>query len=162
MPDIEQVEYVTFEAVDTLDAVPTSVRGAWRGLDYVMWNRLGPRVGDNRVIPGVAGRLAVAREIDELKFSQRMRIIGRNDVDGTPFADQFEGALANLDYWVDNVLSYLPERSVTYHRRDGSTKTGAVTVEDWDYSIDPASAGDVILLVIPLTVAAGSLTLTGS
>jgi hypothetical protein len=161
-PDIEQAEYVEFAAVGGLDAVPTSVRGAWKGLDYVAWNKMGPRVGENRAIPGVTGRLAVPREIDRAEdlaadADHRQARHRRH-----AFTDPFEGVLVNLDYLIDNVLSYTPERAVTYHRRDGSTKTGSVTVDDWDSTVDANSAGDVHLLVVQITIAAGYLTPIGS
>lgn len=158
---ITQIEYVTFEAVDGLPAVPTGTP-AWRGLDYVQFNKMGPRVGDNRGIPGETGRLETPREIDELKLSLQMRIKGRFDWEGTPYDDAFEGVQTNLDYLVENVLSYVPSRAITFHRRDGSTKTGNATIEDWDSAVDPNSGGDVHLLVIPMTIAAGYLTPLGS
>lgn len=152
-----QIEYVTFAAVGALDAVDTWKVGAWEGLNYTNWYRTGPVLGQNRHVPGVAGRLVVEKEIDELTFTQQMRFKGRKDKDGAPHADLFVGVMANFRYFRKHVLDYKSARSVTFHERDGTTTVGTVQVGDWDESVDPNSGGEVILLSFRVTVPAGSL-----
>lgn len=152
-----QVEYVTFAAVGALDAVDTWKDGAWEGLNYTPWYRTGPVLGENRHIPGSPGRLVVAKELDQLSFTQQMRFKGRKSSAGVAHADPFVGVMANLRYFRKHVLDYKASRSVTFHERDGTTTSGSVQVGDWDESVDPNSGGDVILLSFHVTVATGSL-----
>jgi hypothetical protein len=153
---ITQTEYLTFAAVGSLHAVPTGTP-AWRAIDLSELYGMGPRVGENRQIPGVTGRLAVPREIDELRVSLRLRFFGGKDREGLTHSDPFQGVITNLLYFRKHVLDYVPSRSVTFTRRTGGTSTGSVIVEGWESAPDPSSAGDVHLMVVRLTVAAGSL-----
>lgn len=157
MPTVTtQTEYLTFNSTGSLHAVPTGTP-AWKGLNYTPLYRMGPRVGGNRPIPGSTGRLAVAREVDELKVSLQMRFNGKKDREGNTHADPFVGVMTNLLYFRKHVLDYVPERSVTFTMRSGSTASGSVVIEDWEDTVDPESAGDVILLVVRMTIAAGVL-----
>lgn len=153
---ITQPEYLTFDAVGALHAVPTGTP-AWKGLNYTPLYRMGPRVGGNRPIPGESGRLYVPREIDELQVSLHLRINGKKDREGNTHADPFLGVRTNLLYLRKHVLDYVPERGITFTMRDTSTATGDAVIEDWEDTVDPASAGDIILLVVRLTIAAGVL-----
>lgn len=153
-----QPEYVTFAAAGGLDEVSTWTPGdppAWKGLNYTPWYRMGPRVGDDRPIPGTPGRLAVAREIDELRFSQQMRFNGRHDRTGAVNADPFVGVMASFLYFRKHVLDYLSPRSVTLHRRSGATSTGTAIIDGWEETVQ--SGGQVILLTFQVTIPAGSL-----
>lgn len=151
-----QQEYVTFAAVGGFDAVDTWTP-AWKGLNYTPWYRMGPRVGEDRVIPGAPGRLAVPREIDELRFSQQMRFDGRRTRAGAVNADPFAGVMVSFLYFRKHVLDYLSARSATLHERDGSTSTGTVIIDGWEETVDPGSGGDIILLTFQVTIPAGSL-----
>lgn len=152
-----QPEYVTFASVGALDAVDTFKDGAWKGLNYTMWYRTGRVLGENRHVPGVAGREEVEKELDELTFSQHMRFVGRKDKDGAPHADPFVGVMENLLYFREHVLDYKDPRSTTLHKRAGTTSAGSVQIGDWEETVDPDSGGDVILLTFQVTIPAGSL-----
>lgn len=153
---ITQNEYLTFDAVASLHAVPTGTPG-WKGLNYSPLYRTGPRVGGNRPIPGATGRLYVARELDELSVSLHIRVNGAKDREGNTHADPFLGVRTNLLYLRKHVLDYVPQRGITFHMRDGSSVTGAAVIEGWEDTVDPESAGDIILLAVRLTIAAGVL-----
>lgn len=149
-------ENFTLASAGGLDAVPLRTPG-WRALDLTPLYGIGPRIGENRPIPGVAGRLAVDHEIDELRVALPMRFTGAKDREGNTHTDPFDGVLANLLYFRKHVVDYLPTRSGTLTRRDVGTVTGTVVVDGWEYNVDPRSGGDVILAVLRLTVPAGSL-----
>lgn len=163
MPTVtNQIEYVTFETVDGLDAVPTGTPG-WKGIDYTAWYLLGPKLGENRHRPGINGRLGVAKELDQLVIVQKMRINGRYDREGGRYTDQLDGVLANHLYLRENLFEYLgAARSVTLHARDGSTWVGTCTVEDWVCAPARTSGGDVLEGDLEVHVLGGKLTQSGS
>lgn len=160
MPSLVRLEYLTFEASSPAAEVDSHTYG-WKVVDYTSLRRR-TRVGENRVIPGAAGRLFVPREWDEMTVVLTFKINGRRDVDGTLFDDRFEGVDVNHQYLLDNVVNILGLRSVTFNVRDGSTWAGDVVVEDWEPSVDPSSGGDQILAPLTLKIPAGWLEPVGS
>lgn len=155
-----QPEYLTFAAVGALAAVSTWTPGdppAWKGLDYSAFYGMGPRVGADRTIPGATGRLAVAREIDEMRVPLRMRFNGTLDRTGAENADPFAGVMTTFLYFRKHVLDYTPARTVTLTKRGGGTSAGSMIIDGYEYNVDPESEGDVILLVAHVTIPAGSL-----
>lgn len=161
MPTLTLTEYLTFAAVGmTYDEVDTHTYG-WKVVDYTSLRRR-TRVGEDRSIPGAAGRLYVPREWDEQTAVLTFKINGRYDKDGTPYSDTFEGVDLNHQYLLDNVINILDLRSVTFNVRDGSTWTGSVVVDNWEPSVDPTSGGDQIIAPLTLKIPAGWLEPTGS
>jgi hypothetical protein len=148
-------EWLTFESLGALDQVPTGTP-AWMGLDYTGLRRL-IRVGEDRVIPGAPGRLAVDRELDELVTTIPLRIRGNRDWEGNAYADTFLGLDLNHQYLRDNVLDVLDLREVTFHDRHGVEWTGEMFVQMWEPSVDPNSEGDVIIGPLTVVVPAGRL-----
>lgn len=154
-------EAFVFDADSPLPQVSLNIDGAWKVTDYSPLRRRF-RVGENRVIPGSPGRLWVDREWDEQVAPLPMKIFGRKDYSGNPWSDHFDGALENYNYLLDNVFNILDLRSGTFTDRLTDVWTGSVAVEDYDFSPDPNSGGDVLVGTVRLVVPAGWLTLTGS
>lgn len=155
-----QVEFAKWAAADGLDAVPTGTPGWW-GLGYLAWYRMGARVGDNRPITGVPGRLHVPREYDELRVPQRILIDGHRDREGTPYGDPLDGVTQNLLYLREHLLDYLPQRSITFHARSGTTYTGLGTIDDeWTLVEAPNSDGSHVHLDFVVVIEAGSIVTT--
>lgn len=155
-----QQEYLTFAAVGALDAVATWTPGdppAWKGTDYTAFYGMGDRVGEDRSIPGATGRLAVAREIDEMTVPLRMRFDGTLDRLGNVNADPFAGVMTSFLYFRKHVLDYTPARTVTLTKRGGGTSAASMIIDGYNFNVDPESAGDVILLVAQIVIPAGSL-----
>lgn len=134
---------------------------AWKVTDYTALRRR-TRVGENRVIPGMAGRLFVAREWDQQLVTLPMKITGRYDQEGTAYSDSFEGVDTNHQYLLDHVINVLGEQAVTFTDRQGQEWTGYAAVEDWQPSVDTNSGGDHMICFLSLSIAAGFLTATGS
>jgi hypothetical protein len=152
---ITSTEYLTFDAATPLPAVPLNTP-AWKVTDYTSLRRR-VRVGEDRPIPGVAGRLHVPREWDALTVALPMKVNGRKDREGNLHADPFVGVEVNHQYLLTNVVNVLDQRAVTFTRRTGSPLTGNVTVQDWEPTADPNSAGDHLICFLTITIAAGWL-----
>lgn len=159
-------EYVVFDAVTSpsLPEIPGNTPG-WETIDYSALYDLAPVIGDDRPIPGVAGRLAVPREEDELVAALPMRFIGSHDWEGDPYEDARIGLRTNLRYFGENVVRPPGTtdglRGITFHQLDGSTATAQVIVQSpLQVAFSPGSvlARAVLTLIIP----AGSLTVSGS
>lgn len=153
-------EWLTFEAQDGLDAVQSETPGAppaWATLDYSRLYGLGSRLGTNRPIPGVAGRLAVPKEIDQLELTLMMRLNGLLDRTGARQADSFKGAATNLLYLRHHVLDYKPVRAVTLHGRNGTDYPGELVIEGWTHDVVPEAGGDIIIVSIDISIPAGFL-----
>jgi hypothetical protein len=157
---ITSSEWLSFDTVDSLPEVPLNTP-AWKALDYTSLRRR-VRVGEDRVVPGAAGRLAVAREWDELTTTIPMRIKGFRDWEGTAYGDRFLGVDLNHQYLQDNVFNVLDLRAVTFTDRHENEWTGSLFVQQWEPLVDPASGGDVIVGVLTVVIPAGMLTETGS
>lgn len=155
---VTRAEYLSFDVVGAFPAVPMNTP-AWDVVDYSSLYDGPPVVGDDRPIPGSPGRLAVAREVDELVVALPLVVYGDRSYDDLPYADARIGVRANLDYLRTNVV--LPPgtstgtRPVTFHRLDGTTRAGpAVVLSPLSVAVaGPTSVRAVLRLVIP----AGSL-----
>jgi hypothetical protein len=128
-----RVQYLSFDAIDSIPALALNLDGCWECDDYSDMYDAPPVLGEDRHIPGVAGRLAVAREEDEAVKSLPMKFMGIKDHSGAAHTDPRIGLRVNLDYFRTNIvrpLSGHTTRAVTFHLLDGSTtKTGNVIVE---------------------------------
>lgn len=154
---ITATEYLSFDAIGTLiPAVPLNTPG-WAVVDYSPLYHAPPKVGEDRVIPGSAGRLAVAREFDELQVSLAMNIYGARDHENTAASTRPVGLRNNMDYLRTNVVNTLTARAVTFHKQAGGTLTGSVYVEDLRYGQADAS-GALCPAILRLTIPTGSLT----
>jgi hypothetical protein len=163
MPTIitPNVEWLEFDADSPLPMVPTATPG-WRVLDYTPLRSRPPKLGGNRPVPGVAGRLAIPREWDELAVLLPIRIKGTHDWEGTAYDDRFEGVDANHEYLQENVIDVLGSRAVTFHRRNGDELVGEANDFQLAVAVDPASEGDVLTGVLSFKIPAGFLTPAGS
>jgi hypothetical protein len=88
----------------TINGVDMHIDGAWNVLDpQQLWLPSAVR-GANIVLDGVPGRRDYPWRNDESVYSLQMVIDGVNDVDGIPYADQWEGLELNTEYLYLNVL----------------------------------------------------------
>jgi hypothetical protein len=87
-----------------IDGVDLSVDGAWRIKDHTPLKEPPAQRGDDRLIPGDSGRLAMLRRVDATTKRLDIWFFGINDVNGDPYTDQQAGLQANIDYIVDNVV----------------------------------------------------------
>lgn len=126
-----RVEYLSFDAVGAIPALALNLAGCWECVDYSQMYDSPPVVGENRPIPGVAGRLAQVHEEDERAVSLPMVFFGAANYAGTPYADERVGVRSNLAYFRTNIMrpGSAATRAVTFHRLDGTTtETGSVVV----------------------------------
>lgn len=154
---ITRTEYLSFDAAGSYPAVPLNTPG-WDCQDYSGLYGNPPTVGEDRIIPGTNGRLAVKRQLDELTVSLPMTIYGEANHEGTAYADARIGMRTNLLFLRTNLLQPITSgngtRAVTFHLLDGTTDTGSVIVEG-DMAVAfaaPTLARAVLRLVIPAGV----------
>lgn len=119
--------------------------------------------GANTLIPGIEGRYANPRRVDETTYQLIMHITGAIDQSGTPYSDPVMGLATNLDYLWDNVASppTPPDstRSAVLTMPDDTTRDAEVQVQ--------LQVGDLLgpydkAAVLVVTVPAGRFVPTGS
>lgn len=127
--EVTQEEYLNFDEVAGIPDIPLNTP-AWQCLTYMPLYDVGPVVPeDDRVIPGVAGRLYVPREIDEMTISLRLDVFGEANYEGTAWPDAALGLRHNLRFLRTNLLEPQDqERPVTFHQLGGITVTGNVVI----------------------------------
>lgn len=152
-----RVEYLSFNSVGAIPALALNLAGCWEVTDYAQMYDAPPVVGDDRVVPGSPGRLAVLREEDERVVSLPMQFFGDANYAGTPYTDQRVGMRSNLAYFRTNIMrpGTAATRAVTFHRLDGTTtETGSVVVLPplQVALVGPMMARAVLTFVIPAGV----------
>lgn len=138
-----------------IGSVPLSIEGAWRILDYTPLLQGRPKRGDDRIVPGAAGRTGYDREYDEVTHRLRMDIFGWNDETGAAHPNKITGLEANVDYLNDNVVDGLTVKTATLHL-PGGNRTGSVYVED--LILGERKAPTWIRAALVVTIPAGRLT----
>lgn len=132
MPESTRNEYLKFLAVGAHPAIVLNTLG-WNAWDYAGFYDAPDAVGENRPIPGLAGRLAMAWELDEGDLLIPVDVWGGYFGDGSAHADERAGVRTNLRYLRNHLL--LPPgtsngaRPVEFHRWDGDVETGDVQVK---------------------------------
>jgi hypothetical protein len=153
-------EFLRFEAQDGLNAVLSQGPGmipAWTTLDFTRLYGKGKRIGDNRPVPGVTGRIVVPKEFDQLELTLTMRVKGFFTHTGARADDPFVEAATTLLYLRQHVLDYTPARSVTFGARTGTEYAGELVIENWTNETVPESGGETILVFVDISVPAGYL-----
>lgn len=130
---ISSAEYGVLGAVGTFPSIPLNIVGAWDVESYAELYVPLEQVGDDRPVPGVTGRLAQPRELDEGIFGLPFVVYGENDLDGVPYADPRVGLRANLRFLRANVFTPPGTadgtRPFTFHELGGATYAGNVIVQ---------------------------------
>lgn len=114
-----------------IDGTHLSIDGCW---DHNNIEALlsGPSTrGENRVIPGVAGRRAKPRRADETPYTINLTIYGVNDPDGDPYDDPEVGVGLNITYLRENVTDPIAGdglRTLTLHWKEDLSFVGSVQV----------------------------------
>jgi hypothetical protein len=152
-------EYLSFDSTGGHPVVPLNTP-AWECRDYRPLYDGTDTVGDNRPIPGSAGRLYVPDEFDEWNVSLNLVVYGDQDQDGGTHSDPRVGVRENLLYLRTHLLRPRLLRPVTFHRLDGGTETGDVKVSPRAQvtSFGPSGAR----MVLKFVVVAGAFTEVGS
>jgi hypothetical protein len=149
MPTPASDEFIEFvDGSSTLHCGTRAIRCRdWSGLFSV-----GPSRGQNRPIPGVAGRRKRTHVRDELSVTLQFQVNGAFDDDGVP---QPSGLRARCLGYVDDVRTFLDDADgrqleVRLTTVDG-TSTGDVTFEDMSRIRFPASwiAEFEVLVTLP-------------
>jgi hypothetical protein len=147
---ITRAEYGIFAASAPHPAIPLNTP-AWECVDYSPLYDTAPLVGANRAIPGVAGKLAVARERDEWQVSLRLVVLGSHDYEGNEYAEPREGLRTNLRFLRTSVFRPAITRTFTFYGIDEVAETGTVQVAPpfQPVFVGPAAARLVLNLVVP-------------
>jgi hypothetical protein len=138
-----------------IDGVPLSTP-AWEHLNIQALYSGATTRGDNRVLPGAAGRRALPWRPDETMRTLTLAIFGTQSWDGTDNADPVEGLWANIahlqNFIVDNPLNSGSTRTATLIRPGAADLTAAIQVrgfeiDDESYGPSAVSASIEIALV---------------
>lgn len=121
---------------------------------WVLWQ--GPkRRGKNRIIPKKPGEKSKPRRATGTLRSLELVFYGENDATGAPLGLTVrEGLEANLDFFRLNVADPTNlgdgTRTLTLYLPSGATKSGPITVEDFDFAgLGPTSVRATLDLTIP-------------
>ena len=155
---ITATEYLSFDTVvsPSIIAIPLNTP-AWEVLDYGPMYEIGNIVGEDRVVPGTTGRIAVAREIDEMKVQLQMNVYGARDHENTLHSTKPIGLRTNLAFLRDNLIKRKIARGVTFYPQYGGTQSGTVYVDDW--RVGPSlQNGGMCRAVLSITIPAGYLS----
>lgn len=106
---------------------------AWNVIRLVpLWLTPSVRGGPNRPIPGIAGRVAYRRRIDETVHSLPMMVSGLRDRTGAINANPWAGLEANIAYLRANVVDPTNAtdgtRAATLVMPSGATRTANIQV----------------------------------
>lgn len=145
-----------------IDGVPLATPAWTLGNLFVVW--AGPATrGEDRVIPGAAGRLPKPRRVDSRPVSLELVIVGDFDWDGTPVTDFREGLWLNVQHLRENVTDPTGvgdgTRTMILHAPDGSTPSGQIHVETFELG---GLGPNGLTATIDITIKAGALAEVGS
>lgn len=148
----DRSEYVT------LNSVELALDGAWVVEDPTPLLGQGPFRGDDRVLPGVAGKSKRARVLDAYDVLLPMFVFGKKNQAGTAYADERLGLKANIAYLRTNLLTGATN-TLTLTFSDASTVSGDCVANDL---VVPGAydglRGLVARCVLDLTILDGKLT----
>lgn len=141
------------EYVD-IDGVPLAT-AAWSTENlFILWQGPDTR-GQDVIIPGAAGTRSKPRRAAVSPRTLFLNIYGDHDCAGTPQADGRIGLQKNLDFLrrlvTDPTGTGDGTRTATLHRPDGTTVSGPVHVEDFQYDGNgPGAVRATLDLTLPL------------
>jgi hypothetical protein len=130
-----------------IDGVPLSTP-AWEHLNLQLLYSLASTRGENRVMPGAAGRRALPWRADETMRTLTMIVTGNHHWDGTANADPIAGLWANVAHLVTNVGGYpaTPDgtRTAVIKRPGAPDRVATIQVRGFEVTEDqysPAAVG---------------------
>ena len=137
---------INFEHHLEIDGVPLSTP-AWEHLNIgALYSGPGVR-GENRVLPGAAGRRALPWRPDETMRTLTLAIFGARSWDGTLNADPVAGLWANVahlhDFVVANPLNAGSTRTATLKRPGSADLAATIQVRGFEIDDEPYSPGDI-------------------
>lgn len=152
---ITRTEYLSFAAEGGASAVPLNTP-AWECLSYAPLYDSPPVVGEDRPIPGSAGRLAIAREEDEMIVSLHLRFFGGYNHENVAQSDARIGLRTNLRYFRTALMraNHGTTRTATFHRLDGGTESAdCVIIPPLDVEfVGPTLARAILRFTVPAGV----------
>jgi hypothetical protein len=129
---------------------------AWTVLNLHVLQQPADQRGEDRLIPGANGVLALRRRNTVTRHGLQLLISGTHDRTGASVADRLEGLQANIDYLRTNVVEPTGSgdgtRSAVLTMPDGSARTEPVHViglEFGDLSLDGSWLRAVLTISIP-------------
>lgn len=145
-------EYVTINGVDL------ALDGAWVVVDPTPLLGQAPMRGQDRVIPGSAGRKARARVRDAWDVLLELFVFGEKDQNGAAHASKRAGLRDNLSYLRSNLLTGGSETiSVTF--ADATSVSGTCVVNELLVAgAHDGLKGNVARVVLDLTILEGRLS----
>lgn len=130
-----------------------------------LWGMMAARRGEDRIVPGFAGRIAYKKRVDATPFTLRATIIGDVNSSGVAYSDDRVGLQTNLATWItliDTVATGDGTVTASLTRFTGSALTGPVHVVSLvptliSYS-DNGKSGSIFIGDLNLEIPAGRLS----
>lgn len=133
---------------------------AWTVLDpAVLWQPALQR-GDDLLVPGMPGVLALPRRVSVTSYTLRTVIRGTHDRNGTPYSNSSYGLWANIEFLRQHVVDPSPYNMATLREAELTIPGSAVTMQG-DVHVDSLELGDRVgpffRASLTLTIPAGRL-----
>ena len=127
----------------TIDGQSLDIEGAWKHNRSLRRLRsTAASRGDNRIIPGTAGRTAYPVLRDEVIVDLELIVSGSNDAAGTPHASLIAGLDENLAFLDDWMRDHMDGSAATYtatlETASGTTYTTPVQILNWQVASEHA------------------------
>ena len=143
-----------------IDGVPLSTP-AWEHLNIQALYGGAYVRGENRVMPGAAGRRALPWRPDETMRTLTLAIFGARSWDGTTNVDPIAGLWANVahlhNFIVDNPLNAGSTRTARIVRPGATDLVATIQVRGFEVDDEPYSPGD-IAATLDIALVQGSFT----
>lgn len=137
---------IRFDHHVEIDGVPLSTP-AWEHLNIGSLYSGATVRGENRILPGAAGRRALAWRSDETMRTLTLAIFGTYTWDGTLNADPVAGLWANvahlMSFVVTNPLNDDSTRTAVIKRPGATDLSAIIQVRGFEIEDDPYSPSDI-------------------
>lgn len=131
---------------------------AWVVLNLHVLQQPADQRGDDRLVPGANGVLALRRRNTVTRHGLQLLVSGTHDRTGASVADRLEGLQANLDYLRANVVEPTGTgdgtRSAVLTMPDGTTRTEPVHVTGIEFG-DLNQDGSWLRAVLTISIPSG-------
>lgn len=140
-----------------IDGVPLSTP-AWEHLDiHLLYSGPSTR-GENRILPGAAGRRALPKRADETNRTLSLAIFGFERWDGEPYDDAVQGLWANIAHFTTTVIDtpLTPNGTRTARLVGNGVRDLSATIQVLGFEIDEAYSPAAVSASLDIAVLAGS------
>lgn len=145
----------------TINSLELALDGAWVVIDPTVFLGEASYRGQDRIVPGTAGRTARTRVRDSWDVVAQMYVFGKKDKDGLAHADERLGVRDNVETLRSTLLPpYAGDTTTIVHTfSDASTRTGSCIVNELIVAgTHDGLIGHVANVVLDVTVLEGELT----